>query len=226
VRSVTDTYFGWSELRHEAGCKRPNWEIDTRTDHEVWRPRTRGSDVDHRCADDECGHGQRWDPTTIRIVCRSCGQAHIITTEQRVVPTDTNFLGFGQAPRKVAGLLLWPGEPLTTFGMSVRDGLHVPYQLLVTGPGVTRPVREDLLGEITQTLTRRGAVRYGAVAGLSPEGEFGFGEFRWEAAAEHLRSIPAAVKWIAAHVHDRDRARADLAAAEGIVPEAATEVPR
>lgn len=189
-----DTYLGWSELAHAVACKRPVWAVDTRTEHDVWRERTRGSDVDHQCPDEECGY----DRHSVRIVCRSCGCAYLVHSEQRPTPTDTNFLGFGQQPRKVGGLLLWPGEPMTTFGMSARDGRHVPYGLLVTRPGVTRPVREDLVGEIVQSLTPRGALRYSAVAGLDPNGSFGYGEFRWEAAAERLPSIPAAAKWIAA----------------------------
>lgn len=196
--AVRETYFGWTELAHAEDCKRPVWTVDTRTEHDTWRPRTRGSEVDHRCQDEECGHGQRYDRTTVRIVCRSCGRAHLVRSGQQPRRTSTGFLGYGQAPRKVAGLLLWPGEPLTTFGMSVRDGQHVPYELLVTGPGVTRPRREDLVGEIAQSITRRGATRYCAVRGLAPDGPFGYGDFRWTAAAEGLQSIAAAAKWIAA----------------------------
>lgn len=203
MSQVRDTYFGWAQLAHADTCRRPGWDIDTKTEYDVPRPRDRYSTAPHACPDEECGHGARYDRTTVRIVCRSCGHAYLVRGEEHLTRTDTTFLGYGQQPRKVGGLLLWPGEPLTTFGMSVRDGQHVPYQLLVTRLGVTRPVRTDLVGEIAQTYSPRGAVRYGAVAGLDPDGPFGYGDFRWAAAAEALKTIPAAAKWIAERVGAR-----------------------
>lgn len=203
MKSVRESYFGWTELAHAPDCKRPSWDVDTKVTDDAYRPRSRYSTTPHSCADEECGHGPRYRRTEVRIVCRSCGHAHLVDTDDwRVTPTDTNFLGYGQQPRRVAGLLLWPGEPLSNFGMSVRDGQFMPYGLLVTGPGVTRPQREDLVGEIAQTLSPRGAVRYGAVRHLDPNGMYGAGEFRWTAAIEGLRSIPAAAKWIAAQSAD------------------------
>lgn len=202
---VRDSYFGWTGLVHADACKRPFWDIDHKTEYDAFRTRSLDS-VPHACPAEDCGHGPKYERTTVRIVCRSCGHAYLVHSEQQPIRTSTDFLGYGQQPRKVAGLLLWPGEPLTTFGMSVRDGQHVPYQLLVTRLGVKCPVRGDLVGQIAQSVTPRGAVRYTAVAGLDPDGPFGHGEFRWAAAAEVLRTIPAAAKWIAGHVDARPAA--------------------
>lgn len=201
MTSVRDTYFGWAELPHAEVCKRPVWDVNSKVEHDVAPERDRYSTAPHDCPDEECDHGARYTRTTVRIVCRSCGEAHLLASDRQTVRTSTGYLGYGQQPRRVAGLLLWPGEPLSTFGMSVRDGRqYVPYELLVTGQGVTRPRREDLVGEIAQTMGRRGAVRYGAVRGLDPNGEYGWGDFRWSAAAEGLHTIAAAAKWIAAGV--------------------------
>jgi hypothetical protein len=196
VKGIRESYFGWSQLTHAESCKRPTWDVDTKVEYDAWRPRTRGSDVDHRCRDEECGHDQRYTRTTVRIICRSCGQAYVVAGDERLVPTSTAYLGVGQQPRRLAGLLLWPGEPFDDSECGLA-GEHDPYELLVTGPGVTRPRREDLVGEIAQSYGKRGALRYCAVRGLDPNGTYGHGDFRWTAAIEGLRSIPAAAKWIA-----------------------------
>jgi hypothetical protein len=201
VRGIRESYFGWDELAHGEGCKRPAWDVDTKVEYGTWRPRTRGSDVDHGCRDEECGHDQRYTRTTVRIICRSCGNAFTVAGDERLVPTSTARLGVGQQPRKLSGLLLWPGEPFFDSGWGTPGESH-PYELLVTGPGVARPQREDLVGEISQSYGKRGALRYCAVRGLDPNGTYGHGDFRWSDAIEGLRSIPAAAKWIAAQGAD------------------------
>lgn len=201
--SARDTYLGWTELAHLDGCKKPIWEIDTRVDYDVWRDRSRGSDIDHRCVDEECdAHGKRYTRTTVRMVCRSCGTARLLAGDARLTPTTTAYLGYGQQPRRMGQLLLWPGPPFSDLAFSV-PGEREPYELLVTGPGVRRPRREDLLGHITQVWTPRHALRYSANAGLSPDGEYGWGEFRWSAAAERLKTVSAAARWIAAQTITR-----------------------
>lgn len=206
MTGARDTYLGWDELRHFTGCKRPVWTVDTRTEYDAYRRRDRDSTAAHSCPDEECAHGPRYTRTTVRIVCQSCSRAHVISSEDDLDTTQAKHLGYGLPPRRVAGLLLWSGEPLLSYGRLADDE---PWDFIVTGPGVTRPVREDLVGEICQTRGKRGAVLYGAVARLSDDGAYGWSPFRWAAAAEGLRSVPAAAKWIASHLTNSSTAKGD-----------------
>lgn len=189
-----ESYLGFDLLRHFNDCQRPAWTVDTRTEQDAYRERNRYSTAPHACPDEECGHGPRYARTTVRIVCLSCTRVYVIDSETGMSDTQASLLGYGLPPERKVGLLLWPGEPLLSFG---RLADNTPWDYIVTGPGVTRPTRDNLVGEISQTRGKRGAVLYSAVAGLSPDGEFGYGEFRWSAAATGLRSVVAAAKWIA-----------------------------
>ncbi|WP_333769604.1 hypothetical protein [Streptomyces sp. IBSBF 2435] len=198
METARGSYIGWNELTHFTVCKRPAWTVDVRTEYDVYRERDRYSTAPHACPDEECGHGPRMaEVTTVRIVCLSCTRAHVISSETGLSTTQARSLGYGLPPERKSGLLLWPGEPSLSYGRMASD---VPWDYIVTRPGVTRPVREDLVGEISQTRGKRGAVRYRAVAVLSPTGEYGYGEYRWSAAADSLLTVGTAAKWIASQV--------------------------
>jgi hypothetical protein len=192
--SVRESYLGWDVLAHFKGCAKPAWTVDVKTEYDAYRHRDRDSTAPHSCPDEECGHGPRYERTTVRIVCLSCTALHIIHAEMSLRQTPAQHAGYGLPPERKAGLLLWPGEPVLSFG---RLATEEPFDYLVTRPGVSRPGKDNVVGEITQTRGRRGAVLYAAVAQLDPAGEYGYGDHRWAHAAEGLRSVGSAAKWIA-----------------------------
>lgn len=189
---VRETYLGWDQLEHFPACRKPVWTIDVRTQADRFRAQHGAGD--HRCANEECDHGTRFDQTTVRIVCTSCGRAFVLTSEECLDGTTTRYLGYGLQPRRLAGLWLWPGEPLLSFGRLSTDE---PWDYLVTRTRVDRVEAEDVIGEISQSRGARGAVLYCAVAVPSEAGPYGT-SVRWEKAEQGLRSVAAAAKWIAA----------------------------
>ncbi|UFQ16882.1 MULTISPECIES: hypothetical protein [Streptomyces] len=186
--SVLDTYFGWREPAHHTDCRRPAWTVDIRED-EGFRPSYQGALSNHDCADEDCNHSSRYTRKTVRVVCRCCHAARVISGEAGSdFQTTTRTVGFGEEPRKVAGLLLWPGE--TWFD-------DEPHEWLVTGRDVERVERADLMGQISEGRGPRGGKQYSAVALPTPDGTHGFGKYRWARAEKGLKALAAAAKWIA-----------------------------
>lgn len=189
---VRDTYLGWDELRHFAACRKPTWTIDTRTTADRFRAQHGAGD--HSCPNEECGHSNRFEQTTVRIVCQSCGRAYVLKAEEGLDTTSTKYLGYGLQPRRLAGLWLWPGKPFLSFGRLATDE---PWDFLVTRTQVKRVRSADVIGEISQSRGKRGAVLYCAVAVPSEAGPYGIGA-RWAKAEQGLRTVAAAAKWVAA----------------------------
>jgi hypothetical protein len=200
--TARDSYLGWDTLDHFEGCARPAWTVDVKTEYDAYRYRDRESTAPHSCPDEACGHGPRYERTTLRVVCLSCTRLHVIASETGLRVTPAQHTGYGLPPERKHGLLLWPGEPLLTYG---RLAAEEPFDYLVTHPRGTRPTKETVVGEITQARGQRGAVLYAAVARLDPAGEYGYGEYRWANAVMGLRSVGAAAKWIAAAVGGETR---------------------
>lgn len=200
MTTALETYLGWEELQHLAGCKRPAWQVDIRTDRAEFRDRL-GGDA-HACPNDACDHGDRYDRTTVRVVCRSCQAACVVRGEDASVSqgmTANTTHGYGQQPRNMAGLLLWPGEPWLSFGRLSTDE---PYDFVVTRKGVTRVTEADVVGIINQGRGKRGAVTWNAGA-LPTPGKYG--RFNWGATNEDTpaRTVAAAAKWIAARLAEQ-----------------------
>ncbi|MFF8034883.1 hypothetical protein [Streptomyces sp. NPDC016626] len=200
MTSVLETYLGWEEPQHLSGCKRPSWSVDIRTDHDELRDRLSGEA--HACPNDSCGHGDRYPRTTVRIVCPSCQAALVIrgkdaSTRQGMTANTT--YGYGQPPRTMAGVLLWPGEPWLNVG---RLRSAEPYDYVVTRKGVTRVTETDVVGVITQHRGKRGAVIWQAGA-LPTPGKYA--RLNWGATNEDepARTVAAAAKWIAARLADQ-----------------------
>lgn len=205
--SVQGTYLGWERLAHRSNCKKPSWDVDVRTGSET---RYRGGYGEarpaHKCGDEYCAHGNSFEQITVRVVCRSCGTAEVITGEHTEdtgrTTTAAASLGYGLAPRKVAGLYLWPGEPWLPYGRAVSEE---PYDFLITA---SRPAGDvvtaaDVAGQITQSRGKRGGVVWNVLAVADPAGPYGAHgvrdghvafRFRQEGT---LRSVVAAAKWIA-----------------------------
>lgn len=203
MTTVQSTYLGWEQPEHLAGCKRPQWLVDFRTDEDEFRKRF-GGDA-HSCGNDECGHGDRYPRTTVRIVCPSCQAAVVIRGEacgtSRGVTANTTH-GFGLPPRRVAGLLLWPGEPFLDLGRLRSDE---PYDFLVTRPGVSRVTRADVVGVIMQTRGKRNAVTWSAATDPR-DSRYLRDRIDWSRHSgddKTLRSVTAAAKWIAARLAEQ-----------------------
>lgn len=203
MTTVQATYLGWEQPEHLAGCKRPAWNVDFRTDPEEFRYRYAGGDSHpHSCPNDECEHGDRYPRTTVRIVCTSCQVAVVIVGEEchtsRGMTANTTH-GFGLPPRKVAGLLLWPGEPFLDFGRLSTDE---PYDFLVTGPGVKRVTRANVVGVIMQTRGKRGGVTWSAAVGPC-DSKYLRGRIDWSRHSGDettLRTVMAAARWVGARL--------------------------
>lgn len=194
--SAQATYLGWDLLEHRQGCTRPVWTVDLRTET-TYRPRHGGAE--HSCPAVECGHSDRAEVTTVRIVCSSCGAAHLFKGDpEHTRQKSTAALGYGQPPRRVAGLWLWPDAPLLHGWGNGAD--EEPWGYLVTAKRVDRVDETNVVGQIGQSRGARGAVRWSASAVPSKTGRYGVGPVRWSEATDGLRSVAAAAKWIAALV--------------------------
>lgn len=199
MTTVQSTYLGWEQPEHLAGCKRPVWHVDFRTEPEEFRGRHDGEA--HACANDDCQHGDRYPRTTVRVVCISCQAAVVIEGEHAGVSrgmTANTTCGFGLPPRRLAGLLLWPGEPFLDFGRLRSDE---PYDFLVTGLGVKAVTRENVVGVIMQTRGKRGAVTWSAAVGPR-DSKYLRGRIDWSRRSGDdvtLRSVTAAARWVAAN---------------------------
>lgn len=212
MSTVQDTYLGWELLTHREGCKRPAWEVDVRRREDSWRYQASlayEQRAEHKCRDEFCNHGNRFDELTVRIVCRSCGMAEVITGERNEdtgrTTTSTKWLGYGQAPRRIAGLLLWPGDPWLNVG---RADSPEPHDFLVTCPGVERVTREVVVGQITLGRGKRGGVNWTAAAVPSEKGPYGrgLGRIAWAHAEDGFKTPTAAAKCIAARLAEAEAA--------------------
>ncbi|MCI3277565.1 hypothetical protein [Streptomyces cylindrosporus] len=204
MKGPLNSYVGWHDLPHAPRCPRPNWEAQVHTDHEALRGRT-ASPV-HSCSDEDCPHRDEFELTTIRLVCRACGNAHVLTAELRSEQhTRTTAIGYGMRPRRASRLLLWPGQPWSSHGRMAEH--PYPHDYVVTREGVKRVNEGDVVGTITLTSGKRGGLVWTAAAVPDPDNEFAAlapGLTRWKHVQQDLRSIPAAAKFIAAHLEGGD----------------------
>ena len=200
MTSALETYLGWEEPQHLASCKRPAWSVDVRTDQGEFRGRHDGEA--HACRNEDCAHGDRYDRTTVRIVCRSCQAALVVHGEDAHTSQGTTghtTHGYGQQPRTMAGLLLWPGEPWLNIGRLRSDE---PYDYVVTRKGVTRVTEADVVGVITQGRGKRGATVWDAGA-LPTPGKYVRLNWGCTNKDKPARSVAAAAKWIAARLAEQ-----------------------
>ncbi len=127
--------------------------------------------------------------TTIRLVCTECNVACLQTWEgvpTRMSQTTTADLGYGSAPIRQHGLVLWAGPIL---GYFARE--HGPWSYYVT-TGLQRPSKTaDIAGIVGWHQTIRGAIKWSAGVGLTAYGSAERG------AETPFASRGAAVKWIA-----------------------------
>jgi len=209
MTQLLNTYLAWDELEHRPGCAKPSWTVDIRTEHNVYRSVANGER--HACRRPECGHTDRYDETSVRIVCVSCGIVHIMSGDAGGLRTrSTKAIGYGRPPVKAGGVFLYPGEPLLHGWGNGEDS--EPEGYLVTRTKVDRVTADNVIGAVFKARGPRRGVKWAATAIPSPDGEYGFGPVRWARRAEALSSFTAAAKWIAAQGKDTDSSGESTAA--------------
>jgi hypothetical protein len=202
---IEHTYFGWNQLTHTETCTSPSWDIDVRHDPGV-RPLS-DNEVTHGCPDQRCTHTGALDRVTIRVICRSCDTAHLITGEALTrATTTTAALGYGQAPRQTAGLYLWPGRPILHGHGPGRSGLDdQPYEYLVTTALLDRLTPEACVGAIGRHFNAAHKPLWWAAAiqtspplrVLPPAGDY---RLAWKRRTNEHTSADQAAAWIAATI--------------------------
>ncbi|MDX3204280.1 hypothetical protein [Streptomyces scabiei] len=200
---IENAYFGWNELTHTEHCPAPAWGIDVRHDLGI-RP-TSDTAVRHGCPDQHCAHEGGLDRVTVRVICRSCDTAHLITGESLTrTTTDTAALGYGQPPTEMAGLYLWPGRPVLHGWGPGPSGLDdKPHEYLVTASiPADRLTPEDCVGALGRHRTAGGHLRWWAGAIPTPppprlRREPGEYRLAWARRSSDNRTIDQAAAWIA-----------------------------
>ncbi|MEU2800351.1 hypothetical protein [Streptomyces sp. NPDC007117] len=196
---LQDTYLAWDELTHKPGCSSPNWTVDVRTEPGTQRSVVNGTS--HGCQLPGCEHTDRYDKTSVRIVCSSCGRARIMSGDaDGMRETSTQALGYGQPPRKAGGVWLYPGAPLL-FGWGHGEE-DEPEGYLVTQTRAARVTVDNVIGAIFKDRGPRRGVKWAATAVPAAEGAYGFGLLRWDRKIEDLRSLTAAAKWVSGQGKD------------------------
>ena len=111
MQLIESLYLGWSPLDHPVDCPSPTWDVVEIRHDEGGRIVQTGAER-HACANDTCSHDDTFGRVQLRLLCRDCGSVRTITGEGLTqVCTDTSLTGWGQAPRQVGGVWLWPGQP-------------------------------------------------------------------------------------------------------------------
>ncbi|GGU11350.1 hypothetical protein [Streptomyces lateritius] len=188
----------WHPFAHRPDCAKPVWEVD----HQVVsdKLRTRRGGPEHTCPNEECGHHDRHDRITVRLLCRACDTVHLISGEEHTTRTTTTArIGYGQPPKRVAGLWLYPGPPL----LDLRDHT-TPGAYLCSREKVDRLSEEDIVGSVTEGRGKRGATVWHAAIG--PEfhpparGLSGYAIWAKNSGEKPFTSVTAAAKWVAAEL--------------------------
>jgi hypothetical protein len=202
---IETAYFGWSQLTHTDPCPAPSWDIDVRHDAGI-RPHADRA-VTHGCPDQHCTHDSDFGRVTVRVICRGCDTAHVITGESLTrTTTVTAALGYGQAPRQIAGLYLWPGRPVLHGWGPGPSGLDdQPHEYLVTTALTDRLTPGDCVGAIGRHRTAGGHPRWWAGAVqvppplrvVPPDGEY---RLTWSHRTSDHTSPETAAAWIAAAI--------------------------
>ncbi|MFJ2514663.1 hypothetical protein ACIPEL_15215 [Streptomyces griseoviridis] len=220
--SALDSYLGWEKPTHRRGCKSPAWDVTFRVEEKQYERSYYGDErPKHACADEDCGHGSTFDKLVVRIVCLSCGVAQVSTGERTErtgeTLTSTRHLGYGLPPRRVAGLLLWPGNPWLRTGWGDTDE---PHDFVVTQLGVTEVTEAAVLGEIALGQGKlRGRV-WTTLAVPDPKGQYGYAsQMRFAECNDGrgrggspLRTVTAAARWIAARTAEAETTAAGAVA--------------
>lgn len=157
-------YFGWWPVSHAPGCPRPAWEVAVHTDH-------------------------RSGESTVRVLCRSCERVELYSGVTTRESSSTREIGYGQPPRRVAGVWLYPGP---AFMADESD----PWDYLVARERRDQLGPDDVIGWIgQQSGPRRAGLAWKALAG--PGQITDEGRFMVHATTERVfKTIRSAAGWI------------------------------
>ncbi|MFE5140393.1 hypothetical protein ACFRDV_22395 [Streptomyces fagopyri] len=186
-----DLYLGWTPFAHEPACTNPVWEPEARMEHGL-RGRLNVADQAHGCPAEGCEHDNVYPRYVIRLVCAGCGVVHLIRGED--VGKDrltTAKIGFGQPPREIHGVWLWPGE------QNLPGIDDEPRDWLITRAPVRPRQADDVAGTICRHRTAGGLLRWQASAIADSTGPYGDDQLRWARRQSDLRSADSAAEWIA-----------------------------
>ncbi|MGA4979290.1 hypothetical protein [Streptomyces cinereoruber] len=145
-------------------------------------------------------HGDRHDRITVRLLCRACDTVRLIGGEEHDTETTTTArIGYGQPPKRVAGLWLYPGSPL----LRLRD-CNTPGAYLCSREKVDRLSEKDIVGTVTEGRGKRGATVWHAAIGpdFHPpvRGLSGYAVWAKNSGEKPFTSVTAAAKWVAAEL--------------------------
>ncbi|MFI5685855.1 hypothetical protein [Streptomyces sp. NPDC051636] len=185
---IEHVYFGWNPLAHAPGCARPVWDDAQALHSEGGRPVATGAEH-HACGNDICSHGDTFTRVQLRLICTSCGTVHTIFGESLTqVISHTSATGWGQPPRQIGEVWLWPGRPAIPGGE--------PHQYLVTRQPAT-VTEATLYGLITRYRDAFGTPLWIAGAVPDPDGAHHVSTLRWRYASNGLTTLEEAAAWIA-----------------------------
>ncbi|MFF9285449.1 hypothetical protein [Streptomyces griseosporeus] len=185
---IEEMYLGWQPLTHAIDCTSPVWDVAEVRHDTGGRILPTGAEA-HTCATDGCTHTATFARVQLRLLCRSCHTVYVLAGEDLGVRhTTTAVTGWGQSPRQLAGLWLWPGQP--------ADHRHQPHQYLVTREP-SQVTRATLYGLITRYRDATGTPRWIAAAVPDENGEHQLHTLRWRYRSAGLADLPEAADWIA-----------------------------
>jgi hypothetical protein len=187
-------HLDWQPFRHGPDCAKPAWEVAQQTEADKRRPRRDGPE--HACPNEECGHHDHYDRIAVRVLCRSCGIVHLIGGEEYTTRTTTTVrTGYGQPPKRVAGLWLYAGPPL----LDLRDHT-APGAYLCSLEKVDQLSEKDVVGAITEGRGKRGATIWSAAVGpdFRPEG---YTVWAKNSGDKPFNTVAAAAKWVTAELN-------------------------
>ncbi len=186
---IEELYLGWHDFSHADGCTNPVWD-DVQVRYDEGRRFTATGTEPHTCTNVDCGHATGFGRMQVRLRCSDCNTVHILSGEGLgVVCTTTEDTGWGQAPTQVAGVWLWPGEPVLR-GLPPRD-------YLVTTTQVDEVTTDTIAGLITTYRDSEGRQLWIAGAGLNPNGAHQVHTLRWTYSSNGLASLEDAARWVA-----------------------------
>ncbi|MFC5217275.1 hypothetical protein [Streptomyces coerulescens] len=185
---IEETYFGWDSVTHTVDCPNPTWDdVQTRYDQGA-RHDASGADP-HTCSNSLCSHATTFGRVQLRLLCRDCDTVRIISGEGLAETyTTTDATGWGQPPRQVGEVWLWPGRPAIPGGE--------PQQYLVTRQPAAI-TQATLYGLITAYRDAEGTARWIAGAVRDDQGAHYVSSLRWRHRSAGLTDLDAAAEWIA-----------------------------
>ncbi|MFJ3794987.1 hypothetical protein ACIPSJ_01725 [Streptomyces sp. NPDC090088] len=185
---IETTYFGWNALAHAAGCQTPVWDDAEVLREEGIRPLA-GSTEPHGCANGDCTHATTFDRLRLRLLCRDCDTVHTISAESLgQALTHTSATGWGQRPRQIGEVWLWPGRPVVPGGE--------PTQYLVTRQAAT-VTEATLYGITSRYRDASGTPLWIAAAVPDPDGAHQVSTLRWRYSSNGLAELEDAAAFIA-----------------------------